>query len=79
MRGQEECMQRGGVFAVVAKTPRGAPVMSARSMAMAFLDQAERERGEIWHQGGGIDPERGSRETARLTATSTLVDDDLPL
>jgi hypothetical protein len=66
------------VFAVVAKTPRGALMMSARSMATAFLDQAERERGEIWHQGGVIDPERGSREMERLTATSTLVGDDLP-
>jgi hypothetical protein len=36
-----------------------------------------RVRGEIWHQGEVIDLERGSRETARLTATFTSAGGDL--
>jgi hypothetical protein len=36
-----------------------------------------RERDEIWHQGGVIDPERRSRETVRLTATFTSAGGDL--
>jgi hypothetical protein len=37
----------------------------------------QRERDEFLNQGGVIDPERRSRETARSTATSTLAGGDL--
>jgi hypothetical protein len=75
MRGQEGCMQRGCVRGGVNDASRSSGDVG--EVDGYGIPGPSRERGEIWHQGEVINPERGSRETARLTATFTSADGDL--
>jgi hypothetical protein len=72
-----EVHAEGVVFTGLSTTSRRAPVMDGEVDGYGIPGpEAERVRSGRWQQ--AREPERGSREMARLTATSTLVGDDLP-